>query len=195
MSDPLQALVEHESALVPAAKAEAPDLVDVAFPELPEVEPIEDDAKAEAARKMTAGRIQKQRLRAKLLFALRAQNYSHGQIAELTGLSVNAVKKALRRARDAGIFESATRILQTESTELAIESLNHHLRRHDKEMTKAHLKGMGFYKNYSNQKNETPAGFQMPPFQVNITFEGGARPAPEAIDVSDGAIGVPRTDD
>lgn len=197
MADPVEALVSREPARE-EAELQVPELTpeDVAFPELP---PAPDDI-TEAEKKvrtMTAGRIAKARLRAKLLFSLRAQQYSYGEIAQITGLSVNAVKKALKRARAAGVGgESIQKMLAQESTELAVESLNHHLRNRDKSMTIAHLKGMGHYRNYSHNKSEGMPGFTMPALQVNVTVQNGeALPPGAAIDVSDGAIGVPRTDD
>jgi predicted transcriptional regulator len=196
MADPVQALIEREPHAPADQNPHALDPADVAFPELPADEIGDDDPKRKKVRELVAGRVSKQRLRARLLFALRAQHYSHGEIAELTGLSVNAVKKALQRARHAGILNDQRKTLEVESTDLAIDSLNYHLRRRDKKVTLAHLKGMGHYRNYSNQKNEGMAGLSMPPLQVNVTVQTGTpAPAPDVIDVSDGAIGVPRTDD
>lgn len=174
------------------AEVEVP-IEEICFPDLPA--DVESDEKSSLVKAIRA-RQTRARLRAAALITLKGQGYSYGQIAEMVGLSVNAVKLACKRARARGKLNDLRATLENESMALAVDSLNHHLRAKDKQMTIEHLKGMGQYRHYNNNHNDGVPGFTMPALQVNVVVQAGMpAPTPETFDVSDGEIGVPRVDD
>jgi len=181
-----------DAVLSDAPQLQAPEqsVEEICFPDLPQgIDPDSNLGKAIAARQVKA------RLRATAMLTLKAQGYSYGQIADMLKISSNSVKQACKRARSAGKLNDLRDTLENESLALAIDSLNHHLKEKDKDMTKATLQGLGHFRNYSHSKNEGAPGFQMPALQVNVVVQQG-QPAPTAdtFAVSEGVMGVPRAD-
>ena len=142
----------------------------------------------------------KARERDNQLVALIQAGHTQRKIGELLGLKPNAVRVALWRARHRGVLNDLRSRLEHDTTALAIDTVNYHIKTKKSESAAIeHLRGMGFYKNHSNVKNEGggAGGFQMPPLQVNVVVQnnqGAAHVTPETFDVSEGAIGVPRED-
>jgi predicted transcriptional regulator len=137
------------------------------------------------------------RIRANRLIALAQAGYTRRQIAKLLGLKPNTVKVALWRARSSKRLNDLRDMLENDTSALAVDTVNHHLRKHDKDVAIEHLKGMGFYKNHSNVKNEGGSGFTMPPLTVNVLVKndlGAAPVTPETFDTSEMCVGVPRED-
>lgn len=138
----------------------------------------------------------KARLRGQALLALANSGYTRAQIAKLLGLKENTVKVALWRARAAGRLNDLRNILEHDSTALAVDTVNYHLRKKNADVAIEHLKGVGYYKNHSHMKHDgVPVG-GMPPLTVNVVVQnaiGGAMPVtPETFDVSEMSVGVPR---
>lgn len=172
------------SALEPVAPpADGPPLEELLFPNLPEI------AKDSKLGKAITERLAKQRLRAVAIITLQQQGFSRREIGRLCGMSPNAVRMALTRARAAGRLNDLRSILENDSMALAVEGLNHHLRLKDKDAIFEHLKGMGQWRSYNNNKHDgVPAG-GLPELNVVVNVVAGA-PRPEVQ-----ALGVPRADD
>lgn len=133
------------------------------------------------------------------LIALVKAGHPQRKIGEMLGLKPNAVRVAIWRARTDGHLNDLREMLNNEVSALAIDTVRHHLKKRNADVAVEHLKGVGLYKNHSNQKIDGPGagGFQMPPFQVNIVMQqtaGVPTVTPATFDVSEGAIGVPRED-
>lgn len=131
------------------------------------------------------------------ILALTRAGHSIRKIAEMKGLKQNTVKQVIFRARRSRVLNDLREILEHETTALAVDTVNHHLKKKNADVAVEHLKGMGLYKNHSNVKNDGGgAGFQMPPLQVNVVVQNVAELAkrPESFDYSEGAVGVPRED-
>lgn len=182
MPDSLDALEMRE-----ARPAEAPDtpLEDVMFPGLPDgVIDTTEYAKGVSERNLKA------RMRATALLVLKQQGYSRHEIGRMLGMTANAVRVALNRARQAGRLNELRGILENDSLALAIEGLNFHLKKKDKEAVFKTLEGLGHFRNYNNSKMEGGAGFTMPALSVTIV---NAPNAGEQQIISQ-PVGVPRED-
>lgn len=186
MTTPLDALeMRAPQAPAPARASDA----DVLFPALP---PDLDGLEGlnEFAKQITA-RDAKARLRGTAILVLRQQGYNRREIGRMVGMTPNAVRVALWRARQSGRLNELRGILEHDSLALAIESLNFHLKKKDKDCTIETLKGLGQFKSYNNSKVDGTPGFTMPALTVTIVNapnQGGQ----QAI-VSD-PIGSPRAD-
>jgi hypothetical protein len=182
MSDSLDAL-EMRPAVPAAAPVEPAE--DVMFPALPaEIEGANDYAKGLTERNAKA------RLKASAILILRQQGYNRREIGRMVGLTPNAVRVALWRARQAGKLNELRGILENDSLALAIESLNFHLKAKDKDATFETLKGLGQFRDYNNSKIDGAPAFTMPALQVTIVN------APNAggQQIVSAPIGVPRED-
>jgi hypothetical protein len=83
-------------------------------------------------------------------------------------------------------------VLEHDSLALAVEGLNYHLARRDKDAIFKHLEGMGQWKSYGHQKHDGAGAFHLPALQVNIQVAPG-RPDREPVSLD--VLGQPRTDD
>lgn len=174
--------IEHlEAPALPAAVDDRPD-EDVLFPGLP------DDAALSKLGQSITERQAKHRLKAAALLALQQQGYSRREISRMLGMSVNAVRMALNRARKAGRLNDLRNILEHDSLALAIEGLNHHLRLKDKDAIFKHLEGMGQWRSYQHNKHDGVPPGGMPALQVVVQVQAGA-PVVESV-----PLGTPRED-
>lgn len=163
-----------------------PDIGEAVFPELP------PDALETEHGKQISFKLARSRAKAAALIALRTQGYTRKEIGRLLGMSPNAVRVALNRARAAGKLNELRAILENDSTAMAIEGLNYHLEKRDKDAIFKHLEGMGHWKSYSNNKSEGGGTTTLPPLQVNIQF--AAQPAGAIVATSE-PMGAPREDE
>lgn len=171
-----------EPADLPVATDDTP-LEDILFPGLP------DAAKDSKLGKAIAERLTKQRLKAAAILTLQSQGFSRREIGRMCGMSPNAVRMALNRARKLGRLNDLRSVLENDSMALAVEGLNHHLRLKDKDAIFEHLKGMGQWRSYNNNKHDgVPAG-GLPDLNVVVNVVAGA-PRPDVQ-----ALGVPRVDE
>lgn len=137
------------------------------------------------------------RMRDNAMIALVQAGHDRFSIAKLLGIKENSVRVALWRARARGELNDLRAILEHESSALAVNAINHHLRKKNPEVAIEHLKGMGFYKNHSHVRNDGVPPQGLPPLQVNIVLTnapGSPNPTAETFDVSPLAIGVARED-
>lgn len=176
--------VDPSVALVPADQEpeDSTSLEELLFPALPEI------AKDSKLGKAIAERLTKQRLRATAILTLQSQGFSRREIGRMCGMSPNAVRMALNRARKLGKLNDLRSILENDSMSLAIEGLNHHLRLKDKDAIFEHLKGMGQWRSYNNNKHDGVPPGGLPELNVVVNVVAGA-PRPDVA-----AIGVPRED-
>lgn len=168
------------------AEAPAAPLEEVMFPGLPEGVDIAgvDYAKGVNERNLKA------RMRATALLVLKQQGYSRHEIGRMLGMTANAVRVALNRARQAGRLNDLRSILENDSLALAIEGLNFHLKKKDKEAVFKTLEGLGQFRNYNNSKMEGGAGFTMPALSVTIVNAPNAGQQ----QIVSSPVGVPRED-
>src|SRR4051812_31107430 len=125
MPDSPDALDVRAASPAPALKE---PIEDIMFPALPEnLSPLNDFAQQTNARNVRS------RIRASAILALRSQGFNRMEIGKMVGLTPNAVRVALYRARRAGAINDLRDILQNDSMALAIESLNYHLKKKDKD--------------------------------------------------------------
>lgn len=148
-----------------ASTADAPvqALEDVMFPALPKELGRLNDFAAQ-----TNERDVKARLRATAILVLKQQGYNRREIGRMCGMTPNAVRVALWRARSAGRLNDLRDVLQNDSMALAIEGLNYHLKKKDKDAIFKTLEGLGEFKSYNNNKNDGAAGYVMPALTVTI---------------------------
>lgn len=187
MPDDLDALeLRPEMVVVDAVPVPEVPIEDVMFPALP---PAVCESQSSASRAFvqacTTGRA-----RASAILILQQQGHSSREIGKMLGLSDVAVRQALSRARRAGRLNDLRQILENDSTALAVESLNHHLRAKDKQATFKHLEGMGHWKKFNNNTNEGSPTFVMPKLEVtviNAPNMGGQQ-------IVSMPVGVPRED-
>lgn len=175
-----------EAVVAQAEVREAP-LEDVLFPAVPIAD--EDMNTFTKALSLREG---KARTKATVLLVLRQQGRSMREIASLLEMTPNAVRVALQRARAAGKINELRGLLENDSLALAVESLNHHLKKKDKDATFKTLEGLGHFRNYNNSKMEGGAGFTMPPLTINIVNapnNGGMQQI-----VGSAPVGAPRED-
>lgn len=140
----------------------------------------------------------KARARRAHLLNLAKAGFTRKQIAKLLGVKENTVKVALWRARASGELNDLRDILAHDTTALAVDTVNHHLKKKNPSVAIEHLKGIGLYKNHSNVKNEGVPSSGLPPLQVNVVFQqapGVSAPTPETFDVSEACVGVQRVDE
>lgn len=168
------------------AQPTEPDLADVLFPNLPpELGELNDYAKGVTEKNAKA------RLKATALLILKQQGHTRREIGRMLGMTANAVRVALSRARAAGKINELRGILENDSLALAIDSLNHHLLKKDKDATFKTLEGLGHFRSYQHQKHEGPlAG--MPALTINIVNapnDGGQQQI-----IGSAPIGTPRAD-
>lgn len=158
---------------------------DVLFPDLPaELGELNDFAKTLTEKNVKA------KMRATALLVLKQQGYNRREIGRMLNMTPNAVRVALNRARQAGKLNDLRSILESDSAALAIESLNFHLQKKDKDATFKTLEGLGHFRNYNNSKMEGGVGFQMP--SLTVTIVNAPNAGQQAI-VSN-PIGTPRED-
>lgn len=181
MPDSVDALEMRE-----ARAADTPEPIeDVMFPELPkELGELNDFAKELTERDA------KVRLKANAILILRQQGKNRREIGRMLGMTPNAVRVALWRARKAGRLNDIRSILENDSAARAVESLNYHLDKKDKDSTFKTLEGLGLFRSYNNSKMEAGAGFVMP--ALNVTIVNAPNQGEQQI-VST-PIGVPRKD-
>src|SRR5262252_8218465 len=141
------------------------------------------------------------RYRAQAILTLRAQfKWSRRDIARAFGMTENAVKVALWRARSGGLLNDLRDILEHDVAANAIDRVNAVIQDRKNPRGDDHairtLEGLGHFRNYSHQKNEGAAGTSLPPLQVNVVIQQGAQPLPgqPALDHSEAAVGTPRED-
>lgn len=197
MPDDPAGLLEGDSAPEPSAL----DIPDDVIAQLRAERDSPDADKSAVARLQFALRAKEGAVRARVrgnqLIALAKAGYTRHQIAKLLGMKPMTVKSCLYRARRDGRLRDLQDMLQHDTSALAVDAINSALRQKDSSVAIEHLKGMGFYKNHSNIKNEGGAGFAMPPLQVNVVVKnefGAAPTTAETFDVSEQSVGVPRED-
>jgi predicted transcriptional regulator len=162
---------------------------DVLFPNLPAE--VVELASTNIFARDECERARKSRLRATAMLMLRHQGYSGRQIAQMLGTSHSAVRMAMVRARREGRLKELQGVLESDSAALAVESLNHHLKKKDKEATFETLRGLGHFRTYSNIDNKHAAGGGvMPPLTVNIVNA----PTGQTMFVTAEPMGVARED-
>lgn len=157
---------------------------DALFPPLP---PEADTPHA----KEISFKLARSRAKAAALIALRQQGYTRKEIGRLLGMHPNAVRVALNRARSQGKLNELRAVLENDSLALAVEGLNYHLEKRDKDAIFKHLEGMGHWKSYSNNKSEGGGSTTLPPLQVNVSFNN----APVGAVIASEPMGTPREDD
>lgn len=150
------------SELVPAPILEGMTTGEGLFPELP-AEALETKAGQALSFKLA-----RSRAKGAALLILRQQGYTRKQIGQLLGMAPNAVRVALNRARAQGKLNELRGILENDSLALAVEGLNYHLEKRDKDAIFKHLEGMGHWKSYSNNKTDGGGATTLPPLTVNI---------------------------
>lgn len=181
MPDSLDALEMRDAH---APEAPATPLEDVMFPALPAG--VDDTDYTRGVNERTA----RARSKAAALLILKQQGYTRREIGRMLGMTANAVRVALNRARATGRLNDLRSVLENDSLALAIEGLNHHLRKKDKDAVFKTLEGLGHFRNYNNSKMEGGAGFVMPSLSVTIV---NAPNAGEQMIVSQ-PVGQPRVD-
>jgi len=137
--------------------------------------------------------------RATIILALRLDGYTTDEICEKTGLGVDQVRYAMRKARQAGRLRDVIDLVDNEAVPQAVENLLKKLRKNalTDEFGEAELqilKGRGVFQNFN--KNQNPGGGggnQLPPLQINFISPGGGE-LPTIIVNSDSGevIGKPR---
>jgi DNA-binding CsgD family transcriptional regulator len=172
--------------MIPAVAPAKPELSDaeVLFPALPEL-----GEQNEYAAITNTARV-KARLRATALLTLRSQGHNTREIGRMLGMTPHAVQMALWRARKAGRLNDLRHILENDSAALAIDSLNFHLKKKDKDATFKTLEGLGHFKNYNHNAGTGGPVFQMPALTVtvvNAPNQGGQQ-------LLSAPIGQPRED-
>lgn len=183
MPDSLDAIEMREVRVDPA-----PDtpIEDIMFPDLPpDVRDLNDAAKQVHERNVRT------RMRSTVMLVMRQQGYTRREIGKFLNITPNAVRVALNRARAAGKLNDLRAILENDSLALAVESLNFHLKKKDKDLTLETLKGLGQFKSYNNTKNEGAPGFTMP--SLTVTVVNAPNHAGEQVIVS-APVGTPRED-
>jgi hypothetical protein len=187
---------EPSAALELRPGSASPSLEDVVAPAGIDVIEIPSAVATLQAKLGTNEQTVRMRVNAQALLALAQAGHTRRQIATALKMTPNAVKVALWRLRSAGLLNDLRDKLANDSAALAVDSLNFHLRKKDKDVTIETLKGLGHFKNHSNTKHEGGAGgFALPPLQVNVVFNQGAQPLPgQAPDFSEAVVGVPRDD-
>ena len=183
--------VEMQGVDVPADAPDRP-LEDVLFPELPDTKAFGGPLNkyAESLNSYQKAR----RLRSQAILLLREQGYSRKEIGKLCGMTPNAVRQALTRARREGKLNELRSILENDSLALAIESLNHHLLAKDKDATFKTLEGLGQFRAYNNSKHEGTPGFTMPALTVNVVAVAPPAAGAPAGEPGEAPLGVPRED-
>lgn len=137
------------------------------------------------------------RMRDNAMIALVHAGHDRFSIAKLLGVKPNAIKVALWRARRRGELNDLRLILENETSALAVDAINHALRKKDATIAVEHLKGVGLYKNHSFVRNDGVPPSGLPPLQVNVVVQNSptmAAVTAETFDVSPAALGVPRED-
>lgn len=170
------------------------------LPSLTELDPKHDEYKAASLalrERFSNGSTRTSKARAAAIVAMRLGGMKSREIGKVLGIKPDMVRMVLYRARKNGTCTDIRVLLENDSAALALESLNTHLRKKDKDVTLETMKGLGYFKHYSNNKNEGGAAFTMPALQVNVVLQhGGPAPLPgQAHDFSEAAVGTPRVDD
>jgi predicted transcriptional regulator len=166
-----------EAAPAATGVVELGDLGETLFPNLPRF-PDGDDGTPYA--KDVDVRVVRQRLRAQVLLTLRAQGFSVPETARMVGMTPTAVKKALTRARAAGRLNDLRGILRNDSLARAVDGLNHHLDKKDKDAIFKTLDAVGGEVGWQagRQAPSVTGGAQLPPLQLTIVNQLGATVAP-----------------
>jgi hypothetical protein len=184
-------LPDDEPTALQRAGPPAPEVIaDVMFPALPDPELAAAQAKPATVRAARA-QTERQRLKAAAILVLRAQGHGRDRIAKMLGMTPRAVRAALYRARAKGLLDDITGALEHDSLALAVDGLNYHLERKDKDAIFETLKGLGRFRQYSWAKHDG-ALTQMPPLTVNI-ITAPPRPDQGEVVVST-PMGTPRED-
>lgn len=186
-TSPVDTLEMRDASALMAPAAADESIEDVLFPPLPPgLDPENKRVKEITERDL------KTKFRATALLVLRMQGYSRREIGQLMGMTPNCVRVSLNRARQKGHLGDLRAILENDSAALAVESLNFHLKKKDKDVTVETLKGLGHFRTYNHSKMEGVAGASMPALSVTIVNAPNADGGQQAI-VST-PVGMPRED-
>jgi predicted transcriptional regulator len=178
------------AAVVPAA-VQVP-LEDVMFPVL-DLSGVPESAETRRRRAAQSDTPETRRVKANTLLLMQTQGYSRKDIGKTLGMTETAVKHALTRARHANRLDDLRRTLEIDSRALAIEGLNYHLEKRDKEAIFKTLKGLGDFRTYTNNRHDSGGVLGMPPLTVTIVNNPGTVGRAEKI-IESSPMGAPRED-
>jgi hypothetical protein len=139
--------------------------------------------------------------RATIILALRLDGYTTDEICEKTGLGMDQVRYALRKARAAGKIRDVIDLIDNEAVPQAVENLLKKLRQNalsdefgDAEVQL--LKGRGVFQNFNKNKNEGGGDARQPTLNIAFINPAGGTELPTVIVNSDtgSVIGKPRED-
>jgi hypothetical protein len=130
-----------------------------------------------------------------IVIALRAEGYTHKEIAEKTGLSIWQIQTACHKARQSGQMRDALDMIDNSALPQAVDNLLEGLRKGDKEYTLEVLKGRGAFRKFSDKPGAGVGALSLPPLQINILTPAGGNVPTVIINSEKGAvIGTPRDD-
>lgn len=113
-----------------------------------------------------------------LVAAMTLHGYRRRTIAAALGVSVAGIEWCQREARRRGELkhglEHALQQIDEEAVPLAVESLLHHLRNRDKDVTMKVLSGKGMFPHLTKGKEAPPSTAPPMAFQFNFTMPDGA---------------------
>lgn len=116
--------------------------------------------------------------RALIVLAMRQDGYTAKEICAKTGLSQEAVRYAMRKARQSGRLRDVIDLIDNEAVPQAVENLMMKLRKNaeTEEFGDAEvqlLKGRGVFQNFNKNPSGAGAGSTLPALQINFIQNGG----------------------